>query len=280
MLTGSTGRKAPLVLVAVLLVPPVSAVVVAPTASSPVVARAAGGDCLEPGAPALGVDVARACRAVRSAVPSWRGTARVVLVDGDPDVAADVVGSTVRVHPATWEGLSPEGRQAVLTHELVHVATAPLTTARTPAWLVEGIAESVAWRDVRTLPDHVVAEELAQEVRAHRLPTSLPTERDFATRPAQAYQESWLAVDLLRRRLGPAGLLELYRDAGTMPSARALHASGVLASLGTVSRSRQAYSRGDTRSAVPAPPPAEGAPAEGVAALVRAWRVELVRRLG
>lgn len=280
MLTHGRGRTSPLLLVAVLLLPAAAAVAGAPSASSPVVAPPAAGTCLAPGAPALGVDAARACRAVRRAVPSWHGTARVVLVDGDPAVTTDVVGSTVRVRAATWEGLSPEGRQAVLTHELVHVATADLTTARTPAWLVEGFAEAVAWRDVRSLPDRVVAEELAREVRAHRLPTSLPTERDFTTRPAQAYQESWLAVDLLLRRIGAARLLQLYRDAGRMPSARALHASGVLASLQRVPEPRFGLPSGPARSAVGRPTHAGVTPAEQVAALVRAWRGELVRRLG
>jgi hypothetical protein len=182
---------------------------------------------------------------VAAVVPQWHGRASVVLADGEADVAADELDGTVRVHPDAWETLTPQGRQAVLTHELVHVATAGLTTPRTPQWLVEGLAEAVAWRDV-ALPDRVVAQELAAEVRAGRVPSDLPTARDFVARPAQAYQEAWIAVDLLLRELGPARLLDLYREAGRAPLETALRATG----------------------AMPVP------------TTVTAWRAELVRRLG
>jgi hypothetical protein len=203
-------RTPPLALVAVLLLPPLAAVAAGPTAASAHPSHAA---CVRPGAPVLAVDLARACRAVAAAVPAWHGTATVQLVAGDAGVAADELGGTVRVHHDAWEGLTAAGRQAVLTHELVHVATAGLTTPRTPQWLVEGLAEAVAWRDVQ-LPDRVVAQELAAQVRAGRVPRGLPTSADFARTPALAYQRSWLAVDLLLRRYGDAAVLGLYRAAG------------------------------------------------------------------
>jgi len=203
-------RTPPLALVAVLLLPPLAAVAGGPAPAS---ARPSYGGCVRPGAPALAVDVGRACRAVAAAVPAWHGQAALVLADGDAGVAADELGGTVRVHRDAWEGLTDAGRQAVLTHELVHVATAALTTSRTPEWLAEGLAEAVAWRDV-ALPDRVVAQELAAQVRAGRVPRGLPTSADFARAPALAYQRSWLAVDLLLRRYGDASVLALYRAAG------------------------------------------------------------------
>jgi hypothetical protein len=231
-------RRTPsLALVAVLLLPPLAAVAGGSTSASARPSHAGVGTCVRPGAPALAVDVARACRAVTAAIPAWRGRATVVLADGDEGVAADVLGDTVRVHRTAWETLTAQGRQAVLTHELVHVATAGLTTARTPDWLVEGLAEAVAWRDV-ALPDRVVARELTAEVRAGRVPRGLPTARDFVARPAQAYQEAWLAVDLLWRERGPAYVLELYREAGRAPLETALQAAGGTGTRGLVAALR------------------------------------------
>lgn len=199
MLTARRGRTFPLVLVGVLLLPPVAA-----TADGrPAPART----CVTGAVPELSVDLPRACQAVRRAVPSWSGTAQLVVGDGDPAVAAETLGDTVTVHRQAWAGLTAEARQAVLTHELVHVATAALTTPRTPLWLVEGLAEAVAWRDVRTVPDRRLAQELAAEVRAGHLPAALPTEDDFAATPALAYQQAWLAADLLLRDAGVEAVL-------------------------------------------------------------------------
>jgi len=224
------GRVARLVLVGVLLVPCAGA------------ARAAGGCRVI--APPLEADLARACAAVRAAVPSWDGRGLVLVGAGDPDVAADTLGATVRVHSAAWARLTPAGRQVVLTHELVHVATDAFTTARTPQWLVEGLADAIALRG-SGLPDRVVAQELAGQVARGELPTALPTAEDFAATPAVAYQESWLAVDLLLRRFGTAAVLRLYREAGRESLGEAL-------SLGTGS---------------------------SLAELVVAWRAEIGRRL-
>lgn len=269
-------RTPPLALVAVLLLPPLAAVAGGSSSASAGPSYAGVGACVRPGGPALAVDVARACRAVTAAVPGWHGRASVVLADGDAAVAADELGDTVRVHPDAWATLSAQGRQAVLTHELVHVATAAMTTPRTPEWLVEGLAEAVAWRDV-ALPDRVVAQELAAEVRAGRVPGALPTAQDFDARPAQAYQEAWLAVDLLLRALGPARVLELYREAGRAPLETALRAAGGVPALMSMTRSRHA-SRDLVmgRDADPRP----GGSADATGGLITAWRAELVRRLG
>jgi hypothetical protein len=189
------GRVARLSLVAVLLVP----VAGVARASSPCAVTS----------PVLGADVERACRTVLSAVPSWDGRAVVELVPGDPDVAAETIGTVVSVHEPAWARLTPAGRQEVLTHELVHVATDRFTTARTPQWLVEGLAEAVALRG-SGIPDRHAGQELAA---AHTLPTHLPTGADFAATPALAYQESWLLVDLLVHEHGMRWVVARYEDA-------------------------------------------------------------------
>ena len=172
-------------------------------------------------APALDVDVKRACEAVRAAVPGWDGRATVVHGTSDGEVAADTVGRTVTLRAAGWAALSAAGRQEVLTHELVHVATDAFTTPRTPQWLVEGLAEAVALRGTEW-PDRVIAQELRSQVARGWLPRALPSPADFEARPAVAYEESWLAVVALQRRLGDAAVLRLYRAAGEQPLARAL----------------------------------------------------------
>ena len=154
-------------------------------------------------APALEADLARACAAVRAAVPGWDGRGTVLLADGDPAVAGETVGTTVTLHRQAWAALTAAGRQEVLTHELVHVATDGIDA---PLWLQEGFAESVALRG-SGIPDRVAGAELA----AAPLPDALPSDADFEATPAIAYQESWLAVDLLRREHGDAWVLRLYR---------------------------------------------------------------------
>ncbi|MDP9183578.1 MAG: basic secretory family protein [Actinomycetota bacterium] len=209
MLTVRRGPLVRLLLVGILLSPAVSVA----RASSPCA-------LLFPSVSApdfsLGADVDLACSAVLAVVPSWDGRAVVQVVDGDDGVAAETLGATVSVHRRAWATLTAAGRQEVLTHELVHVATDAFTTARTPGWLVEGLAEAVALRSLQArgigLADRVVAQELAVEVARGHLPQALPTAQDFERTAALAYQESWLAADLLLRRFGDAGVLRLYRE--------------------------------------------------------------------
>jgi hypothetical protein len=184
-------------------------------------ARATSGCLLD--APALAADLGRACSTVRAAVPGWDGRATVRLEPGDAAVAGESAGRTVLLHEPAWAGLSPQGRQVVLTHELVHVATDRLTTSSTPGWLVEGFADSVALR-ASGLTDRALTRELRAWVATHGLPTALPTE--LGTDPV-AYEQSWLAVDALVHRYGERAVLRLYRDAGTRPLPEALARLGL-----------------------------------------------------
>ena len=208
MLTVRRGPLVRLLLVGVLLIPAASA------------ARAAS-PCSVSAPASLGADLNLACRTVLAAVPSWDGRAVVQVVDGDVGVAAETLGATVSVHRQAWATLTAAGRQVVLTHELVHVATDAFTTPSTPGWLVEGLAEAIALRG-SGLADRVVARELAADVARGHLPTALPTTHDFESTPARAYQASWLAVDLLLRHFGDAAVLRLYRAAGERPVGRML----------------------------------------------------------
>jgi hypothetical protein len=243
----------------------------------------------------LGADLDLACRTVRAAVPAWHGRAVLRVVDGDPGVAAETLGAVVSIHREAWARLTPAGRQEVLTHELVHVATAPFTTSRTPTWLVEGLAEAIAIKG-SGLADRVVAQELAAAVArgqmpAH-LPAHLPTAHDFAATPALAYQESWLAVDLLLRRFGDPAVLRLYAAAGSAPLQDVLclldtcFGSGAGASdrvhpAGAVAGAGEALSPLGhwTRSGANGPDLVRAPEALTIPGLVAALRAEIVRRL-
>ena len=125
-------------------------------------------------------------------------------------------GDRVLVNPEPFSTLSRLGRQVVLTHEVTHVATRRATGPAMPSWLAEGLADTVAYREV-DIPLALSARELRADVRAGRLPTRLPRDQDFAgSNPdlAQAYEQAWLVVRLLAERHGDAALLRFYRAVG------------------------------------------------------------------
>ena len=128
----------------------------------------------------------------------------------------DPAGDRVLVNPEPFSTLSRLGRQVVIVHEVTHVATRRATGPAMPAWLAEGLADTIAYRQV-DVPLAVSARELRAAVRAGRVPTRLPRDEDFAgSNPelAQAYEQAWLAVRLLAERHGDAGLLRFYRAVG------------------------------------------------------------------
>ena len=51
-----------------------------------------------------------------------------------------VLSQRMIVIDETWRPLSPEQRQGTLVHEMTHTALQPETSARTPPWLIEGVA--------------------------------------------------------------------------------------------------------------------------------------------
>ena len=126
------------------------------------------------------------------------------------------VGNRVIVSPLNFPRLGEFGRQVVMTHEVVHVATRNATGPACPAWLAEGFADYIGYRG-RSVPYPVSAQELQQAVRRGDLPTTLPTDRDFDggnPQLAQVYEQAWLAVALLAERYGEAGLVRFYRSVG------------------------------------------------------------------
>ncbi|WP_055598832.1 hypothetical protein [Streptomyces aureus] len=150
---------------------------------------------------------------------SYRGIAAVTT--GETRGGADAPADRVIVNPEAYGVLGEFGRQLVLTHETVHVATRAATTPSTPVWLSEGFADWVAFRDAdRTAAQ--AAPELRRAVRAGKLPARLPGDPDFAfggdaEALARAYEGGWLACELIADRWGEAKLTDFYRAVGAHP---------------------------------------------------------------
>lgn len=144
----------------------------------------------------------------------WTGMAAVTTAA--PGAPWHTPADRVLVNPEAYRGLSDFGRQVVTTHEAVHVATRADTRAWTPLWLSEGVADWTGYRDSGRSPRQI-APELARDVAAGKVPSALPADRDFtagAAGIAQAYEQSWLACDLIARRFGADRLVAYYRAVG------------------------------------------------------------------
>ncbi|MFF8834693.1 hypothetical protein [Streptomyces sp. NPDC015130] len=150
---------------------------------------------------------------------SYRGIAAVTT--GETAGGADAPADRVIVNPEAYGVLGSFGRQLVLTHETVHVATRAHTSASTPVWLSEGFADWAAYRGTGRTPAQA-APELARAVRAGELPARLPEDADFgfggdAEGLARAYEGGWLACALIAERWGERELTEFYRAVGAHP---------------------------------------------------------------
>ena len=155
-------------------------------------------------------------RLLGSPAATYRGIAAVTTGEagGSPQAPAD----RIIVNPEAYGVLSGFGRQVVLTHETTHVATRAATARTTPLWLSEGYADWVGYRRTGRSPEQV-APELAQAVRAGRVPTRLPVDADFgfsrqAGALAEAYEGAWLACRMIADEHGAARLNRFYRAVG------------------------------------------------------------------
>ncbi|MEV4507948.1 hypothetical protein AB0K00_03170 [Dactylosporangium sp. NPDC049525] len=90
-----------------------------------------------------------------------------------------------------------------LTHEFAHAAMGPVTTARTPRWVVEGFAEYVAYKK-----DRVSATDIRQ-VLGNLTISTLPTDDEFYSEPRN-YIASWLANRMIAEKFGQDKLIAFY----------------------------------------------------------------------
>ncbi|MFD4375254.1 hypothetical protein [Streptomyces sp. NPDC058486] len=149
----------------------------------------------------------------------YRGIAAVTT--GETTRRADAPADRVIVNPEAYGVLGAFGREVILTHETVHVATRAHTSASTPVWLSEGFADWAAYRGGDRTPAQA-APELRRAVRAGDLPAALPEDADFGFEGdgealARAYESGWLACAMIADRWGEDRLTAFYREIGAHP---------------------------------------------------------------
>ena len=128
------------------------------------------------------------------------------------------VGDRVVVQPENWPRLGALGRRIVLTHEVFHVAARAASGPCLPLWLLEGLADHIAYSGTGLPVGRVVPQTLT-EIRAGRVPSALPAPEDFhGVNSSRAYEVSWLAVGYLAETYGDATLEALYRRIGAAPA--------------------------------------------------------------
>jgi hypothetical protein len=123
-------------------------------------------------------------------------------------------GDAIRivVNPKTAQ-LTPSAAQAVLEHEMVHVATrSPDSPA--PTWAEEGLAE---WVTIQAHPDQrsEAADEVLARVRSDGAPRSFPSDQQFevgARNLELAYAEAWLACRFIADQYSQAQLGQFYAE--------------------------------------------------------------------
>ena len=121
-----------------------------------------------------------------------------------------LTGSRVVVNPARFLDRSPQTRQRILVHELVHVATRPVAGPRLPSWLEEGVAQAIGEQQSTTgtaLLDGTPSTSL-----------QLPTDGQFTiggqARIHLSYQVAWGFVDHLVDTYGVQAVGDFYAAAG------------------------------------------------------------------
>lgn len=165
--------------------------------------------------------------------PGWSGRVTVVLPDTQQEagalvgqgvnldqLAAVATADRVVLNPRTFLTLTAVGRNLVLTHEVMHLASRAATGPQTPLWLVEGLADYAGYQGLG-VPLAVAAAEVRVQLRRGDAVTSLPGRVDFdGINPdlAASYEQAWLAVVRIVERYGQPRLLALYRAIGAAGS--------------------------------------------------------------
>lgn len=168
---------------------------------------------------------------------SYEGIAAVTTGAGGGSRGASA--DRVVVNPEAYGVLTETGRQVVMTHETVHVATRPHTTAATPLWLSEGLADWIGYRGTGRSP-RSAAPQLARAVREDALPRGLPGDDEFRFDGAtdalnRAYEGGWLACRMIADRWGEERLMAFYLKAGEQrPGEDGDHRRGVDTALRAV----------------------------------------------
>ncbi|MGB5952646.1 MAG: hypothetical protein WBG57_09070, partial [Ornithinimicrobium sp.] len=111
------------------------------------------------------------------------------------------------VHPATWNALSPQGRSAVITHEVTHLAMGPST--RVPWWITEGLAEYTAHRASKSSLEDIAGSAWKPLIADPPSRWPRPSRRADSW---QNYAPAWLACVFLARTYDEKALLTMHSE--------------------------------------------------------------------
>lgn len=122
----------------------------------------------------------------------------------------EVTGPRIVLNPVRFRSYGAEVRERILVHELVHVATRPVTGPLVPAWLDEGVAQALGERRSTT------GTGLLDRLPASRL--RLPLDEQFTVGSSErihlSYQLAYSFVEYLRSRHGEVAVARFYAEAG------------------------------------------------------------------
>ena len=149
------------------------------------------------------------------ATPPTHSAASCALTTSEQAIGPTGEVRRIFVNPGPFAELGSTGRRAILTHETVHVATGSAGSNAIPLWFEEGFADAVGFGAVDIGPARGAVDAL-QGVESGGLPTSLPTDEDFAfTNPEVGanYGLAWVACRAIAERYGMPALVSVYRAA-------------------------------------------------------------------
>ncbi len=121
---------------------------------------------------------------------------------------ADARPVRIVMHPDAWDELSPAGREAVVTHEVAHLAMGRGGSA--PWWVEEGVAEFTAHRNGVTSIADIAGSALKQAAREPGKSWPEPSAQGDAW---QGYARAWLACVFIAERHGESVLPEAFAAA-------------------------------------------------------------------
>lgn len=139
--------------------------------------------------------------------------ARIGAVAWPRGARAETAAVQIVVNPEVAARLTAEGVAVLLAHEVTHVATRSFASAA-PTWLVEGIADHIAY-NAHPATRAAALRPLQQAMRRGWRPTELPPDAAFDATAADldlAYAQAWSLCSLLADQYSDATLLQLYVD--------------------------------------------------------------------
>ena len=168
------------------------------------------------------VVVAGGAQAARALTERIRGVESLAAISdaevqetGPAQRVSSVVSQRLVVVWPPFSTLGADGQQRVVTHELTHAALAGVTSGRTPAWLIEGIALYVSEdRRVSDASRYLAGEASGSARRALSLPALSEPDaiaRLSGDRQAVAYAYASAASYYVVERWGRSRYLKLYR---------------------------------------------------------------------